>query len=317
MRTRSPDLESDEIGHPYLGSLSTYDRLRDLPVLPEVAVLQIDVFISYGMGGSLAIAATRQLAQEPSPLSSPQALCLGTLTALVGGPTGLWMISRHTPWETMQVFADLGSVPSWLLVAFQVSMATQALLGFWVTNWLMQRGRPYLANLNWMAGLFLAGFIVMYGWDGLAWDRFLYDPEAAGGAPWQPGAGRQMGLGWILSPAARSLFAVTLLVLVPTLYVMRRWAVEGARSDDSRMRDPVPGAGTVTLRFFQLFGITLLMAAVSALTVHTVSRFSGHHLLSYFLGLPLSFLLAGAFLRSGGPVDRIARRFAPIDLDAS
>jgi hypothetical protein len=273
-------------------------------------MLQIDVFIAYGVGGALSVAGSRGLRDQPHALASREALAMGAMSALVGVPGGIWMISRHAPWETMQVFPQLGSIPPWLLLAFVVTMTTQAALGFWITDKLMKRGSIYLANLHWMAGFFIAAFIVMYGWDGLAWDRFLYDPEAAGGAPWQPGAGRELGVRWLFSPAARSLLFVSVALLVPVLYAMGSWAIEGAGRDPSLTQDQIPSRGSVALGFLKLFGIALLTAAGSSVTVYAVNRVIAHHVLSYLVGVPLSLLLASLAFRPGGIVHRTAHRFA-------
>jgi hypothetical protein len=176
----------------------------------------------------------------------------------------------------------------------------------------MKRGRTYLASLNWMAGLFVAGFIVMYGWDGLAWDRFLYDAEAAGGTAWRPGAGREMGFAWLLTPAARSLLVGTIALLTPLLYAMGSWATEGARRDASIPPGDIPSAGRVAASFMQLFGTTLLAAGGAALVVSAASRVIGHHGMGYVIGLPAALLILGVFLRPGGFVHRTAHRFAVV-----
>jgi hypothetical protein len=283
-------------------------------------MVQVDMCFAYGIGGSLAAAAGRQLRNETQPHRSKFYIRTFEFLVLIWTPPALFLLLQNPSWETMQVATGLSSLPAWLVVAFVIVHITQGLLGFWVTTHLIRRGRYSLAHLNWILGYSAMFFMLLYGWDGLGYDRFLYDRALFGGRPWVPGA----GLGSALDFFSHSSIPVTLdvigaLIFPPLLFYFATWAREGA----------VPGVkapGTLQLILLYLFGAVLGVglgtAAICALAVHYIgqalgagshaARFHGTggstpmHVLSYFIGLPLGIAAVHlALLRRGRPLHRL------------
>ena len=80
-------------------------------------------------------------------------------------------------------FISIGTFPVWNVADASITVGVGVLL--------LRQNRIYLANLNWMLGYFGMFFILVYGWDGLGFDRFFYDRDMVAGSPaWAPGARR-------------------------------------------------------------------------------------------------------------------------------
>ena len=69
---------------------------------------------------------------------------------------------------------------------------------------------------------------LIFGWDGTGWQRFTYDATIMG-VPWTPGA--TMGLDWLTSNVAITLYILGIVFLPPYLYITTKWATEGMRAD--------------------------------------------------------------------------------------
>lgn len=303
-------------------------------------MVQVDVFWGYAWGASLAVACAHQLARKAKPLETAFWAKTCLFLALFWAPTGLLLLMRHPSWETMQAAGSFTELSVWLVLAFGISNITQGMLGFWVGQQLIRSGKLYAAQLNWIFGYFGMFFILLYGWDGLGYDRFLYDRDMFAGSPaWTPGAGTVDGVG-----AALQRFALTFsnlsggatvittlltdgLWLIPPFFILfSRWLQQDAIS----IGQVAPGklqmlasylAGVFVLGFGcaalcalgvglcgQLLGIGEVIWHGSFYAPEQLSR----HLLSYLLGLPLSLgLIWLTLLRPGMP---LARLVAPLML---
>lgn len=267
-------------------------------------MVEVDVFWAYGIGASCAAAAGKSLTKARDPFETRYFVRTLLLLALFWAPTGLLLLLRHPSWETMQVADKFADIPPWLTLAFGVTNVTQGILGFWVGQRLVARGEHYLAHLNWMLGYFGMFFILLYGWDGLGYDRFLYDRDMFGGAPWRPGAGLGAGFDFLRSSVAMTLYLDGVILLPPLLGFWAQWSREDAAR---RGRRPNPGAGRWALIHLAMaLGPALGTAALSALTVGAIGRGLGAgssmemHVVSYVVGLPLSLGAAYALLYAPG-----------------
>jgi len=297
-------------------------------------MVQVDVFWAYGLGASLAVASGRQLAAKARPFESRYFVWTLLFLALIWAPTGMLLLLRHPSWETMQVADTLASIPPWLVLGFGLTNVTQGILGFWTGLLLMRRGQYYLANLNWIFGYFGMFFILVYGWDGLGYDRFFYDRDLLPGSPaWTAGAGTGGTILGTVSAAWKFLFsgvAITLytdgLFLIPSLAaLLYLWHAEALRG----WSHPVSfwGSGPIWLISYLcgIFVIGLGSAIVCAVVVNYVGAALGvgdhiarslgqiapqttRHLLSYVLGLPLALaLLWFTVLKPGGIAQRLLK----------
>jgi hypothetical protein len=296
-------------------------------------MVQVDVFWAYGWGASLAAAAGRPLLQREQPLESRYFVSTLLFLSLIWAPTGMLLLLRHPSWETMQAAAQLSSLSEWLILAFGITNVTQGILGFWVGQWLLRNGRQYLAQLNWIAGYFGMFFILLYGWDGLGYDRFLYDRDMLSGSPaWVPGvalrtAGGALPALWhfLHSSVAMTLYTDGVYLLPPFFWLTTRWRTEAALAEGATV--PPPAAVRIATYLGGALGVGLGSAAVCALAVRSVAYLLGitdhvargngqapqqlaAHIGSYFIGLPLGIaILWFTVLRPRGPVQRL---LAPI-----
>ena len=293
-------------------------------------MVQVDVFWAYGWGASLAVAAGRKqaLARAEHPLEGRHFVSTLLFLSLVWAPTGMLLLLRHPSWETMQAAPQLGAISEWLILLFGITNITQGILGFWIGQRLLARGHGYLAQLNWIAGYFGMFFILLYGWDGLGYDRFLYDRDMLPGSPpWAPGAATAAGVlpalgGFLRSSVARTLYLDGLYLLPPFFWLISRWRREADRTEGR----PPPSTLRLTLAYLgAVFGVGLGGAVVCALSVRGIALLLGvgapiarglglvppstaAHVASYLFGLPLGLALLWILaLRPGGPVSRGVR----------
>ena len=292
-------------------------------------MVQVDMFWGYGWGAGLAVAAGAQLLNETKPYETRYWANTLVFLSLFWAPTGLLLLLRHPSWETMQAAPDLAAMSEWLVLAFGITNITQGMLGFAVGLWLLRTQRYYAAQLNWLFGYFGMFFILLYGWDGQGYDRFLYDRDMfAGSPPWTPFAATGDGV-WsaivrftttYFNPAGSPTVITTLLtdglwLLPPFYYLLVVWSRDGV------MRSYAPGHESRASRrlalfhFLSVFVVALSSAALAALTVNCLGNlFSAGanvfhngfwqtllpHVLSYLIGLPLAMTLLWIFLLAPG-----------------
>jgi hypothetical protein len=286
-------------------------------------MVQVDVCWGYAWGASLAAAAGRPLAQSKKPFETKYFVATIAFLALAWAPTGMLLLLRHPSWETMQAAGHFSDLSEWLVLAFGFTNVTQGILGFWVGQRLLARGHDHLAELNWISGYFGMFFILLYGWDGLGYDRFLYDRDMLPGSPaWHAGAATGTGalaaLGRFFgSSVAMTLYTDGVILLPPFFWLATRWARE-AGSSTSALKVIARYLGGVFL-------VGFAAAAVCALTVRVVGyglgvgdhvaramgevpKATGAHIASYFIGLPLGVaLLWWTVLAPGRVVQRLLR----------
>ncbi len=146
-------------------------------------MVQVDIFWSYGIGSTFAVTAARQVrarAQRPEPeprdepptrWTDPYLARTLLFLALVFVPSGVYLVWGYPSWETMHVGDN--DMPAWIVTLFAATNITQGLLGYLVTQWLLVRGRSYLAYLQVIVGYLGMFFILVHGWDGTGYQRFF------------------------------------------------------------------------------------------------------------------------------------------------
>jgi hypothetical protein len=276
-------------------------------------MVQVDVFWGYGFGASLAMACGRQVLEAAEPFYNKYVVQTILFLALIWSPTGLLLLIRHPSWETMQAAADFVSMSEWIVLAFGITNVTQGILGFWVGIKLMEKGKFLAANYNWMIGYLGLFFILIYGWDGLGYDRFFYDRDMLTGSPaWIPGAGVGTDLAGffngVVSFLQSSVFVTLMLdgvyLLPPFIILCFLWLKEGYGQKNIAM----PSTGKLLTSYLFSVFVTCLGASIwAAVCVGTLGIILGAgevvfhaggfyapenmsmHILSYVIGLPLGF----------------------------
>ncbi len=275
-------------------------------------MVQVDVFWAYGFGASLAVAAARPLRTEPRPLASPHFVFTLLFLSLVWAPTGMLLLLRHPSWETMQAASSITAIPPFLVLGFGITNVTQGILGFWVGHRLTTAGRFGLAHLNWLFGYLGMFFILLYGWDGLGYDRFLYDRDMFHGVAWSPGAGLQPGAGprFLLSSVAGTLYLDGAFLLPAFFALFVRWIRSDVASAPSALR-------LVASYLAAVFFAALPLAAAMALGTYAAKQAlvrlgldeAAAHLGGYGIGIPVVFGLAWrVLLRQDGPMQALLCR---------
>jgi vacuolar-type H+-ATPase subunit I/STV1 len=294
-------------------------------------MVEVDVFWAYGFGASLGLGAGRQLRKLKKPFESRYFVWTLLFLSLIWAPTGMLLLLRNTSWETMQVAENLEAIPIFLTLGFGITNITQGILGFWVALKLVQKERYYLANLNWMFGYFGMFFILVYGWDGLGYDRFFYDRAMLPGSPaWTPGAatgGTLMGLlqaelKFLTSSVALTLFIDGVYLIPPFAVLMLIWYVGGLRDAGHKVSVVFPTRMLLSY-LFGVFALSLGSAIFCAAVVNYTGQLLGvgnhiarglgqipantpMHVISYLVGLPLGLgILWATVLKPGGIAHRL------------
>ncbi len=272
-------------------------------------MVQVDVFWAYGLGASLGAMAGRQLKEEDQPFYTHHFVKTLIFLSLFWAPTGLLLLLTHPSWECMQVPDALSDLPTWLVLGFGITNITQGILGFWVTVQLFKKGQYYLAHLNWLAGYLGMFFILVYGWDGLGWDRFLYDRDMFPGSPaWHAGLGLTVTerISFLWSGVALTLYTAGLILIPPLVFLYyhfdRTEIVKIRAVTDKKIPHFLVKAGAILAIVF-IVGLGSAMGA--AYTVHLFKGLVGH-VPSYFIGVPVFAAWAYALLyRKGMPIHRL------------
>jgi hypothetical protein len=266
-------------------------------------MVQVDVFWSYAIGAGFATAAGRQLrerARKRRPrLEDPYLLANVLFLALIFAPSGLYLVWEFPSWETMHV-GDR-SMPAWLVTLFAVTNVSQGILGYFVVEWLIARGRGYLAYLQVIAGYFAMFFILVHGWDGEGYQRFFSatrDDYESWSGDWTA---------WLTSDVALTLLGMGVVLVPVMLGLIASWITRGARlADPSTGARALSPAGAVTAALATVFGGGLGLAVASSLLVHALGTAPG---------ALASIVLIAAVLWPGSLVHRLYLTFGFPDLE--
>lgn len=183
-------------------------------------MVQIDLFLSYGLSSGLAIAARKRIKSEPSPWLNRYTLATLLWLALLFVPQVCYLLWRFPAWETMFVARDHQDIPAWLSAALPAAMVALGLAGFLVSAYFLRAGKLLAAWLQVIVTVAVSVFLVTYGWDGTGYKRLLY---AGDGSDWA--AGRAFSLGDFLSgDVFMSLIVLQGLLLIPYLFFLWKWS---------------------------------------------------------------------------------------------
>jgi len=258
-------------------------------------MVQVDVFWSYALGASFAAAASRQLNKEDKPFRNDYFTYTLLYLSCIFAPSGIYLLWQFPHWETMQVATCHGDLPAWLVVLFAITNITQGIFGFWVSYKCIQAGRYYWAHLQWFLGYFFMFFVLLHGWDGLGWQRFLYDPTVLNNQLWQPG--QYMGFSFAWSNVALTLYGMGFFVIPFMIIPMGKWIIEGAQRspevDPSIIPKNIIEIGRAVL--VVILCITLGTSAITAIVVSIIFLITNNMLVSIVLGIGISLTVAYFF----------------------
>src|SRR5450759_367455 len=214
-------------------------------------MVEVDVFWSYALGSSFALAAFRQLRKiraesgendsefdlkemvdvkkivrelekGNSPAFNNQYFTKTLLfLSLLFVPSGSNLLWSNPNWETMQV-GSYETIPGWLVGGFTITNVTQGILGYWVTYNLLMKGKYEKAA--WQTFLSYLGFwfILVNGWDKAGYKRFFSrNREAFDDWKWTN------FFGWLTSDVVRILLAYGAIFIPLMLYWVSKWLMEG------------------------------------------------------------------------------------------
>jgi hypothetical protein len=276
-------------------------------------MVEVDVFWSYALGSSFALASFRQMrairalsgADESNydikdmldikkiikEIESGDSAAFNNefflknllFLSLLFVPSGSNLLWSNPNWETMQV-GSYETIPGWLVTGFTITNVTQGILGFWVTwNHLMKGNYEKAA---WQTLLSYLGFwfILVNGWDKTGYQRFFSrNREAFDDWKWTN------IFGWLTSDVVRILLAYGAVFIPLMLYWVSKWLVEGYELEGI---EPLPENQTEKLKEMGKVSGSLL-GAIFAGTLG--GAITGHFLIRWFGWAKGLALFAGVF----------------------
>lgn len=272
-------------------------------------MVQVDVFWTYALGASFAAAAGRQLKEIAenggSPFQSRYFVRTLLFLSILFVPSGVCLLWAFPGWETM--FAGDRNLPAWLVTLFCATNITQGILGFWVAYKLIERDRLYWAYLQAVFGYLAMFFILVHGWDGTGWRRFLYSGTIE---QWRAGVHVPL-YAFAYSKVAGTLYLFGLLMFPVMFYLLCSWIIQGRRllgwGYDHAGEDSV--ATLVRLLARTLFLYPLAGAILASILVRLLGWMWGT---AAFIA---AFYAAGA--RTGGLIHKSVSRITLEHRDAS
>ena len=259
--------------------------------IEEDIMVQVDFVWSYALGATLAAASARQLKKDDKPFSNNYCTYTLLFLACLFAPSGMYLLWRFPHWETMQVAATHEDIPAWLVVIFAVTNITQGILGYWITWKLVKKEHLYVAHVNWIIAWTVFWFILICGWDGTGWQRFLYDPTMLNGELWAPG--KHMGIDFLTSNVFLSLLVMGVFVAPPITYALVTWIREGAKMDAAIPAGSVPGGVKIAaVSSIIMFAVCPCLALLTSLLVIKIGDAFRNMLLGYLIGIPLISLMS-------------------------
>ncbi len=272
-------------------------------------MVQVDVFWAYSLGAGFAAAAGRQLKNVEEPFVNKYFVYTLLFLACLFAPSGVYLLWNFPHWETMQVATCRDDLPAWLVVIFAVTNITQGVLGFFMSWRCVRAGRYNAAWMHSFVGYFFMFFILVYGWDGTGWQRFLYDATRQGGVLWTPG--HHMGLGFIFSNVAFTLYGMGVIIGPAMVLPMIYWMRLGLFADPNVKREDIPDPRKMAVLIgVVIFGVALASVFFAAGCSWLLAKAIGSPLLAALIVVPL-FFLAGKFLLfgKGKPIYKAHQKF--------
>jgi hypothetical protein len=272
-------------------------------------MVQVDVVWAYAFGAGFAACSARQLEKQETPFNNKWYTFTLLFLSVWFAPSGLYLLWQFVQWETMQVATTFTDLPAWLVCGFAVTNITQGILGYWVSYKFIKKKNYYAAHANWMWAWILFWFILVCGWDGTGYQRFLYDASVHNGVLWTPGTHMGIEFFW-KSNVWWTLIGMALCFAPMLIYAVANFIPKGIKEDKTISGDQAPNTLQLLAWSFGAQWIGCLgLAILAALLVMNLRDFTGSILLGYLIGVPLFIALAQCLLfRRGMPMYLIAKQ---------
>jgi len=258
-------------------------------------MVQVDVFWSYALGASFAASASRQLKKEKQPFNSIYFTYTLLYLSCIFAPSGIYLLWNFPHWETMQVATSHMDIPAWLVVLFSITNITQGILGFWISYLFIKQGKYYAAHLQWFIGYFFMFFILLHGWDGLGWQRFLYDPTVNNSIPWEPG--KFMTFSFIISNVALTLYSMGLFVIPFLIIPMAIWIKQGIKKDLGVINYNIKDLKDIIVHIgMGIFIVGFGSAFITTIIVAVLGKILDNIFVGFLLGLFIFAIIGHFFL---------------------
>jgi hypothetical protein len=272
-------------------------------------MVQVDVVWAYAFGAGFAACSARQLEKQDKPFNNKWYIFTLLFLSIFFAPSGLYLLWEFVQWETMQVATTFTDLPAWLVLGFAITNITQGIFGYWVSYKFIKKKNYYAAHANWMWAWILFWFILVCGWDGTGYQRFLYDASVHNGVLWTPGTHMGVEFFW-KSNVWWTLIAMAVCFAPMLIYAVANFITEGIKEDKTISVDQAPNTIQLLAWSFGAQWIVCLgLAILAALLVMKLGDFTGSILLGYLIGVPVFIVLAQLLLfRRGMPMYVIAKQ---------
>ncbi|MFF9897112.1 hypothetical protein [Streptomyces longispororuber] len=232
---------------------------------------------AYAVGATSALAAGRQLQvweritagegpRTRSHAANPYLALTLLFAAVLMVPTGLFLLWQNPSWATMHVARGHDDVWAGFVLAYAGGIPVAAVLGFLAARALVLAGAGYWAYLQCAGAHFLVFGVLVHGWDGSGYERFL-SPGARDWAHWPHDSVVNNALDFATSGTFLALLVLGAAVVGTLLLMQVGWLVEGwslpGAQEDRGVRPvlavAIAAAGVYGLPFLGALGASALV----------------------------------------------------------
>lgn len=196
----------------------------------------------------------------------------------------------------MHVFSSRADVLTVIAVFAAATNILMGIVGYYVTYYLIKKGKYNLAVLQTIIGYFIMFFILTYGWDGTGAQRFFWDVSQKGDASFQPGYFVDI-IGFTWSRVAITLYIMGLIVLPPMIFFPIKWLFKGYEENPSiKDRAPKSKIKVLIIVLFGILGMGLGGAILASFISWGFLALIGNSVIAMIIGLALFLIPVFYFL---------------------
>ncbi|MCP4673637.1 MAG: hypothetical protein GY857_20305 [Desulfobacula sp.] len=200
-------------------------------------MLQADFFWSFAIGSSFAVAASNQLRNEEKFFENRYYSATLLFMGLFVVPAVTYLTIVYPGWETMYAIypylVDMdnsvsGKYPvsaGLILVSIAVSFFLNCTLGFYLAFQCIKKDKMMTAHALWIFGYLMVVVVMLFGWDGTAWERMTYAGSWQEWHQWKTlgGTNTYELKDFFSTPVFSDLMVLAVIVLPPVGYVYLKW----------------------------------------------------------------------------------------------
>ena len=203
-------------------------------------MVQVDVFMTFAFSASFAVAAGKQLKKEEKPFYNEYFVKILSYLTLIFVPIGVYLITQFPGWESMFALYPYlvnvsGSPPGiiphsagFIIAAISFIYVLSGIFGYYLAYRFIRADNMKAAHALWLIGFAVIPLIVLIGWDGTGFERFIFAGTWHEWHQWKV-LGGENPYKWIdffFSKQFMALLVMGVIAIPPALYFYWKWPEE-------------------------------------------------------------------------------------------